>query len=267
MLENGFLSTGDLVKILGTTKNTLFHYDSMGLFSPAMVKENGYRAYSYRQMETFRAISSLRQLGMSLSEIKDYMQNRNPERLNQLLHTQLLGIQEEIKKLRQIEKFLHHHIQSLAELKALDLDSITIEEQPEQTLYCSLPVNVEDEKSTLCHLGKFFSESIYFKTLGAILSTEDILQGNYCRYRCFFCPVDQKEESLERLETKPKGRYLVGYHHGDYSSISKTYLRMLEFAQKNQLSLGNLGYEEYLMDELYVIEENEYITRILFALQ
>ena len=171
MLENGFLSTGDLVKILGTTKNTLFHYDSMGLFSPAMVKENGYRAYSYRQMETFRAISSLRQLGMSLSEIKDYMQNRNPERLNQLLHTQLLGIQEEIKKLRQIEKFLHHHIQSLAELKALDLDSITIEEQPEQTLYCSLPVNVEDEKSTLCHLGKFFSESIYFKTLGAILST------------------------------------------------------------------------------------------------
>ena len=29
----------------------------------------------------------------------------------------------------------------------------------------------------------------------------------------------------------------------------------------------SLGYEEYLMDELYVIEENEYITRILFALQ
>ena len=65
MLENGFLSTGDLVKILGTTKNTLFHYDAMGLFSPAMVKENGYRAYSYRQLETFRAISSLRELGMA----------------------------------------------------------------------------------------------------------------------------------------------------------------------------------------------------------
>ena len=50
----------------------------------------------------------------------------------------------------------------------MDLDAITIVNQEEETLYCSLPIDVQDEKSTLFHLGKFFSESIYFKSLGAI---------------------------------------------------------------------------------------------------
>ena len=158
MLENGFLSTGDLVKILGTTKNTLFHYDAMGLFSPAMVKENGYRAYSYRQLETFRAISSLRELGMSLREIKDYMQNRNPERLCHLLQTQLSGIQEEITKLQQIEKFLHHHIACLEDLKSLDLDAITIVNQEEETLYCSL-LSMSRMKKARCFTWESFAQS------------------------------------------------------------------------------------------------------------
>lgn len=267
MLENGFLSTGDLVKILGTTKNTLFHYDAMGLFSPAMVKENGYRAYSYRQLETFRAISSLRELGMSLREIKDYMQNRNPERLCHLLQTQLSGIQEEITKLQQIEKFLHHHIACLEDLKSLDLDAITIVNQEEETLYCSLPIDVQDEKSTLFHLGKFFSESIYFKSLGAILSLDEILQEHYDYFHCFFCPIDSDHPHRERVKIKPKGRYLMGYHQGNYDTTGETYRRMLRFSQQHGISLKGPVYEEYLMDELYVVEESKYITRMLFLLQ
>ena len=40
-----YMTTGELARIMGITKETLFHYDEIGLFRPAVVKTNGYRYY------------------------------------------------------------------------------------------------------------------------------------------------------------------------------------------------------------------------------
>ena len=40
-----FFTTGQFAKLCSTTKETLFHYDSLGLLKPARVGENGYRYY------------------------------------------------------------------------------------------------------------------------------------------------------------------------------------------------------------------------------
>lgn len=266
MLENGFLSTGDLVKILGTTKNTLFHYDSMGLFSPMLVQENGYRAYSYRQLETFLAIAFLRRLGMPLKEIKEYMQNRTPKRLESLLTDQLRQTREELEHLRRIEQFLLYHLENLAEVQALDLSTITVEEQPEQLLSCSLPIHAQDERDLLLKLGQFFSRATEFRRgMGAALDMQDIQQGRYHRYRYFFSPTDQPDDPKARICRKPKGRYVVGYHAGAYPCLPQSYERMIQFAQREGIALGEWAYEEYLIDDLYVIHESQYVTRILFS--
>ena len=36
-----YMTTGELARIMGITKETLFHYDEIGLFRPAFVKKNG----------------------------------------------------------------------------------------------------------------------------------------------------------------------------------------------------------------------------------
>ena len=38
-----YFTTGEFAEILGVKKHTLFHYDEIGLFSPAVKEENGYR--------------------------------------------------------------------------------------------------------------------------------------------------------------------------------------------------------------------------------
>ena len=38
-----YFTTGEFARILGVRKHTLFHYDEIGLFSPALKEENGYR--------------------------------------------------------------------------------------------------------------------------------------------------------------------------------------------------------------------------------
>ena len=49
-----YFTTGEFARILGVRKHTLFHYDEIGLFSPALKEENGYRYYFVWQMDMFR---------------------------------------------------------------------------------------------------------------------------------------------------------------------------------------------------------------------
>lgn len=66
---------------MGVSKHTLFHYDDIGLFSPEYVAENGYRMYSRYQLETLETILMLRDLGMPLKEIRQFLQVRSPKEL------------------------------------------------------------------------------------------------------------------------------------------------------------------------------------------
>ena len=75
-----YFTTGEFAKILGVKKHTLFHYDEIGLFSPAVKEDNGYRYYFVWQMDAFEVIRALQKLGMPLARIKEYMESRSPER-------------------------------------------------------------------------------------------------------------------------------------------------------------------------------------------
>jgi DNA-binding transcriptional MerR regulator len=72
MIKNSsnYLTTGEFAKLCRVNKRTLFHYDDIGLFRPAVTDENGYRYYSYRQFEVFLIISMLKELNVPLKAIK-----------------------------------------------------------------------------------------------------------------------------------------------------------------------------------------------------
>lgn len=77
--KSQYLTTGELAKLMHVTKNTLFHYDKIGLFSPEIVLDNEYRYYSIHQIEVLEAIIMLKELGMSLKEIQAFLSDRTPE--------------------------------------------------------------------------------------------------------------------------------------------------------------------------------------------
>ena len=54
-----YFTTGEFAKILGVKKHTLFHYDEIGLFSPAVKEDNGYRYYFVWQMDALSLIHIL----------------------------------------------------------------------------------------------------------------------------------------------------------------------------------------------------------------
>lgn len=82
-----------------TTKDTLIHYDRMGVLSPAKTAENGYRYYRADQLLELEIVETLQQSGMPLQEIKRL--RTLPDR-KEMLST----MEEQIRKMRRRARVL-----------------------------------------------------------------------------------------------------------------------------------------------------------------
>lgn len=73
----GKISISQMAAMHGISRQTLLYYDAIGLFHPAFVGENGYRYYEAGQIPYLREIVLLKNLGMSLEDIKSSLDNRS----------------------------------------------------------------------------------------------------------------------------------------------------------------------------------------------
>lgn len=64
---------GELAKMAGITIRTLRFYDQIGLFSPSGYSQSGYRLYTEKDISHLQQILSLKELGLSLEQIKAVM--------------------------------------------------------------------------------------------------------------------------------------------------------------------------------------------------
>nr|WP_294463970.1 MerR family transcriptional regulator [uncultured Sellimonas sp.] len=79
------LTISELAKLRNTTSETLRHYDRIGLLKPVYVSDGGHRYYSIRQYEKLGTILELKEIGMTLGEIKEYFDNRNLRKSYEML--------------------------------------------------------------------------------------------------------------------------------------------------------------------------------------
>ncbi|MEM8779231.1 MAG: MerR family transcriptional regulator [Cyanobacteria bacterium P01_G01_bin.49] len=69
------MKIGELARQTGLSIRTLHYYDEIGLLSPSHRTEVGYRLYSNQDIMRLQQIVSLRQLGFSLKEISQLLEN------------------------------------------------------------------------------------------------------------------------------------------------------------------------------------------------
>jgi DNA-binding transcriptional MerR regulator len=101
IMHQGTWKIGELAKQTGITVRTLHHYHSIGLLSPSEYTEAGHRLYTKDDISKLQQIMSLKQLGFSLDEIKQFIENPNFDRLK-VIKIQLESIKEHIRKQEQL---------------------------------------------------------------------------------------------------------------------------------------------------------------------
>ncbi len=70
------LSSGDLARATGHTVRTIRFYEEQGLLMPAVVSDGGHRRYTEDDLEKLRLILDLREVGLSLCEIRSILELR-----------------------------------------------------------------------------------------------------------------------------------------------------------------------------------------------
>lgn len=65
---------GELARSTGLTVRTLHHYDQVGLLSPSHRTASGHRLYGPEDVARLQQIRSLRELGFSLDEVREFLE-------------------------------------------------------------------------------------------------------------------------------------------------------------------------------------------------
>ncbi|WP_122643499.1 MerR family transcriptional regulator [Luxibacter massiliensis] len=260
-----YMSTGEFAKIAGVTKHTLFHYDDIGLFSPEIKLENGYRFYSIRQLEVFDVIWTLKELDMPLAEIKKYLAGRNPQAFVTFLEEEEKIIRDKIHHLKKNRQWLHDKRTLIKTAMNKSPEEIEISKVPEQ-YYIAASAPSLDDRVFAIHIGRLvhYCTELGIKSpysIGYLQHYKNITQGIYDNYHTFYMLFDTPPKKAD-YKIKPAGTYLFAYHKGHFHFLSHAYQRLMEYARMHSLSLDKNFYEDDLLDELTVEGYDNYLTRI-----
>lgn len=267
-------SIGELSKQQNISRQTLIFYDKIGLFPPAYVDpENGYRYYSYSQLDYLDTICIMKKIGFSLEEIKTYMKNYTIDHSIVTLRKQLTIIEQQIQELQMIRNRVEHRCRQLehavairnsSDIVALEdakIQYILLQEVPSPHTLESVSIATKE-----CFVRSFKEQLPIFFQSGAIVPYENILNKKYTEAAFAFLPIE-KIDHVPGVAELPAGKSVFTYHTGNYISIGKAYERILEYCRRHHLHIISDSYEFAINDYLSTGDENEYITKIMFYVE
>lgn len=267
-------SIGELAGCQNISKQTLIFYDKIGLFQPAYVDPNNkYRYYTAQQIDYLDTILIMKEMGFSLAEIQEHMKSYTIDTSLVALRKQLTVIDQQIKHLQLIRNRLAHRCEQMENVKEFRDDSRDVRIKEVDTQYL-LAAEVDEPRSfseISIATKKCFSQAmtnglpIFFQT-GVIVPYENILAGRFTEASWAFLPIE-KTKKAKNIVALPAGRVVSIYHYGDYQSVERSYRRLLEFCDENQLEIISDSYEFCINDYISSGDENEYITEICFYIQ
>ncbi|MGL5694505.1 MAG: MerR family transcriptional regulator [Peptostreptococcaceae bacterium] len=97
---------GEVCKLFDITRDTLVHYDKIGLLSPKKDKDNGYRYYDIEDLNCLTDILLFKKLNLPLSDINKAINNSSPKDILNLIEERQVYLEEEIKKINKLQKIL-----------------------------------------------------------------------------------------------------------------------------------------------------------------
>ncbi|HBI91784.1 MAG TPA: hypothetical protein DDY58_04765 [Terrisporobacter glycolicus] len=263
------LTTGEFAKICNVTKHTLYHYNDIGILKPDSCDENGYRMYTYDQLNLFYFISVMKEMNMSLNEINLFLNNRTPQKVKSLFENRIEELDEEINRIKELQDMLKSRIETIDYAFSINNEEIKVEYEEEEKLFLSKSLKNDTDKNLFYMVKNNFNQFInnysFKDSLSTLISIEKIndsftfIPENFL----FNC---ESEIPKSRLFTKKSGKYLIAYHQGSFNNIESTYDKMISYISDHNLKIGNYSYVKNLLDALTTPSKNMQLLKVSIEL-
>lgn len=153
-------STNDLCQMFGVGRETLRHYENLGLLNPKVNPENGYREYGYWDIGAMVDILKYRSVEMPLKEVKKAIFEMDFNEIRDALEKQQDIYRENIRHYQMLEK---KTTMDLAYMHFADYGLGSIAEFPMKECYFQPYGNPQDKEQRKI-LQKIFSNNEFFAT-------------------------------------------------------------------------------------------------------
>lgn len=260
---------GDISKLYNISNDILRYYEKIGLLIPDVRGENGYRYYSESQLWKLNNIRSLRNLGVSLNEIIDFLNTRSIKKTKEMIKFQLKKIDENLRELLKLKEELELKKENIRYFENFsDYEIPRIKYYPKRYILLKNG-KFKDENEINLELKKLKRKSeedndfIFTESeIGTVIKLEEWEKGNYSDYIGTFIITNEiKENFLD------EGEYLTYFFSGDYINLSKHYKKLKEFIRENNYRVCGNIIELYHIEMHITENKEEYVTEIQIPLE
>ncbi|MFR9019962.1 MAG: MerR family transcriptional regulator [Fusobacterium sp.] len=254
---------GEISRLYKISTDILRYYDKIGLMSPDFIGENGYRYYSKKQIWKLNNIRNLRNIGVGLEDIKEFLDERNINSANDIIEFQLEKVEDKIKKLTELKEELTSKLENIEFFKTFkDFNKPVLKFIPKRKFLRSKgnfrqDWEIDFELKILNEKTEYDNDFILTNNeIGATLSKENFLKGEYLTFSESFIINDVKGEII------PEGYFLTIVFKGKYDESYKYYNILKKYIEENNLIVTGDIHEIYHI-EIHITEnEDEFITEI-----
>ncbi|MGL5414536.1 MAG: MerR family transcriptional regulator [Clostridium sp.] len=264
-------TVGEFAKLNNLKKQTLIYYDNIGLFKPNIIDENnGYRYYTSDQLELLDNILILREIGISIQDIKSFLDNRDSDKTLHLLKEQRLKLKTQAQTINKFIKKIDAKISTLEIIDSID-DNVSFIEMDKEYLATETVKSPNDFLQADIAIKKLFKNidelgHYYTYQIGVIISKDSLLKGDFTKSQYVFLPLSKKENEVN-THTKEKGLYAVIYHKGTYDEVGTSYKKLLNKIDEYSFIPISGSYEYSILDSLTSRTKNDYITKIAIKVE
>ncbi|MDO5406507.1 MAG: MerR family transcriptional regulator [Eubacteriales bacterium] len=241
-----YLSIGEISALFGLNVQTLYYYDSIGLFKPRERNvKNGRRRYEFDQIYSLATICYMRKLGYSLEEIMRQRSEPHGGRTLESLKQRSEDLHRQWQELFSIDEAIQRKIHFIEkEMDGIRTDEIAIRHYEAREY-----IEIGAEELLYSHNSFYFYPTIAFyrgdeKYFGAYL-----YPGNQER------PSFITESQIRRID---EGDYLCCYHLGAYETVPDTIERLR--ASHPELRLDEQTINFNILDQFVENNSEDYIT-------
>lgn len=119
---------GEFSRLSQVPVKTLRFYDEIGLFKPSFIDQtNGYRHYELSQFERINQIKMLKDLGFSLEQIANMLDEAfSQDELRRMLHMKLADLENEAMALEQRRTRVQNQLKNLEKESKVSTQEVTI---------------------------------------------------------------------------------------------------------------------------------------------
>lgn len=268
MERSELFQIGEVSKLFHISIGTLRYYDKLGIVRPEYTDpDTGYRYYSTVQFECLNTIRYLRALDVPLEQIAAFLQNRDVDKIQELLQKQQEEVKRKQQKLAAIERKINNRLIQIEDALSSDLGIIKIVEKPERRMaaikkklmpqdYPELEYSIrqleEAEDSTVTFLGK----------VGVGISKERLLAGEYQSYDIVFIILDKEDKFRGDTVLVPPETCAVIRFQGRHEQAPDYYSRLSRYIESNGYCIDGFAKEITMIDYGLTNDMSKFVTEI-----